>query len=147
MRKIREKNREKDGEMVRRRRRRRERDCGWERAETQQRQKRLQEEWGGLRRGCRGPRAVSTTPNPDARVPFSPLSLSLSLSFPLSSVFATTTTSTPMTSKRFHARTRPSRRASSLALSRVRFALSLWPGVCAAGPKCSRIFDLGGLGV
>lgn len=78
--------------------------------ETRQRQKRLQEEWGGLRRGCRGPRAVSTTPNPRRTLA---LCVSLSLSLSLSS--ALTTASTPMTSKRFHAHTRP---FLSLALAR-----------------------------
>lgn len=50
-----------------------------ERAETRRRQKRLQEEWGGLRRGCRGPRPVSTTPNPrDTHTHVHKLSFSLS---------------------------------------------------------------------
>ena len=49
-----------------------------------QRQKRPQEEWGGLRHGCRGPRAVSTTPNSD----------------PLLSI--RDGTGTDMTSSRFH---------------------------------------------
>jgi hypothetical protein len=107
--------------------------------------------------------AAVAAPGPYRPPPTLTHAFSSPLSFSLSSVFAaatttttttTTSTPTPMTSKRFHARTRPSVhpsvlccRASSLAPSRVH-RLSLWPGVCStATPKCPRIFDLGGLGV
>lgn len=110
-----------------------------ERTETWQRQKRLQEEWGGLRRGCRGPRAVSTTPNPQhahTYIHTHIFSLSLFCSRFLS-VFATA--STPMTSKRFHARTRDCLSLSlTLSLSRA-FARSpaRYGRACARPPETS----------